>query len=137
MTAAVEAKAPETNISTELAKERTRDAEERTLMAYIRTGFSYTSFGFGMPALVDVLAEKAPFAEANLVMWANIIGLICISLGVFAVIVALFQYRHALLRLERGDYGYQTGFPLGMVVGGVTALIGVVSFVGLVLKLIT
>lgn len=138
MTVAIESKAPETNIATELAKERTRDAAERTLDAWIRTGFSMTSFGFGIPALVGVLSKTQLYAEADyLVPLAYILGIIYISLGVFSVVVAMGQYRRDLLRLEQAEYHYERGFPLGLVVAGAIGLIGVASLVGLALKLIT
>jgi putative membrane protein len=137
MTPTVETKGPQTNLSNELAKERSRDAAERTLLAWIRTGFSMTSFGFGIPALVGVLSKTELYAEADyLVTIAYIFGIIYICLGVFAIIVAMFQYRNDLLQLEQEEYHYQRGFPLGFVVAGVIGLIGVASLLGLALKLI-
>jgi uncharacterized membrane protein YidH (DUF202 family) len=38
----------QTNIATELARERTREAADRTLMAWIRTSLSLIGFGFGI-----------------------------------------------------------------------------------------
>lgn len=40
-----------TNTSTELAKERNREAADRTLMAWIRTALSLIGFGFGIGKL--------------------------------------------------------------------------------------
>ena len=136
MTAAVETKAAEPNVSNELARERTRDASERTMMAWIRTSFSLISFGFGIPALIEVLADTKVGQEANLILWARILGFTYISLGVFAVVVAMLQHRRDLLHLEQGAYSYQRGFPLGFVVAGVIALIGVASFLGLMFRLV-
>ena len=39
---------PSTNTSTELARERSREAADRTIMAWIRTSLSLISFGFGI-----------------------------------------------------------------------------------------
>jgi uncharacterized membrane protein YidH (DUF202 family) len=38
----------QTDISSELARERTRQAADRTLMAWIRTSLSLIGFGFGI-----------------------------------------------------------------------------------------
>jgi uncharacterized membrane protein YidH (DUF202 family) len=46
-----------TDISTELARERTRQAADRTLMAWIRTSLSLIGFGFGIAKYRDILLE--------------------------------------------------------------------------------
>ena len=44
-----------TDVATELARERTRQAADRTLMAWIRTSLSLIGFGFGIAKYRDIL----------------------------------------------------------------------------------
>ncbi len=123
-----------TNTNTELAKMRNRDAVERTLMAWIRTALSLIGFGFGIDKITEAL-EKSQLGEtANLFFTARLFGMSFITLGVFAVIVALIQYRQELRHLEEAEYRYMRPFPLGFVVASVIALIGVFTLLSIVVK---
>ena len=44
-----------TDVATELARERDREAADRTLMAWIRTSLSLIGFGFGIAKYRDIL----------------------------------------------------------------------------------
>ncbi len=50
---------PAISESTELSKERNREAADRTLMAWIRTSLSLIGFGFGIDAIVQTLQKTA------------------------------------------------------------------------------
>ncbi len=52
-----------TNVSNELAKERTREATDRTLMAWIRTCLSLIGFGFGIAKFRNILLKVDVFPE--------------------------------------------------------------------------
>ena len=82
-----------TNISTELARERTRQAADRTLMAWVRTSLSLIGFGFGIAKYRDILMEagfiQRPPEEFNTTL---IFGLSFISLGVFGLLAAVIQH---------------------------------------------
>ena len=81
----------ETNVSTELAKERTREAADRTLMAWIRTCLSLIGFGFGIAKFRDILAEAGMHHGAEHFHSTLIFGLSFISLGVFGLLGVAFM----------------------------------------------
>ncbi len=121
------------NESTELAKERNREAADRTLMAWIRTSLSLIGFGFGIDAMVQTL-EKTALGEApNLAMNARVVGLSFIGVALFAVFVSMVQYRQELKMLEAGDYRYKPNLPLGLAVASALGLIGLFAGVGIII----
>ncbi len=124
---------PTINESTELAKERNREAADRTLMAWIRTALSLIGFGFGIDVITQGLAKGALGNAPNLALNARILGLSFIIVALFGVIVAMAQYRQELQMLEAGDYRYKPGFPLGLIVAGALCLIGLFAGISIVI----
>ncbi len=76
---------PSTNTSTELARERTREAADRTLMAWIRTGLSLISFGFGIGKFYDYLETAELEKSLDPLRSTQWIGGALISLGVLSI----------------------------------------------------
>ncbi len=122
------------NESTELAKERNREAADRTLMAWIRTSLSLIGFGFGIDAMVQTLERTALGDAPNLAMNARVVGLSFIGVALFAVFVSMVQYRQELKMLEAGDYRYKPGLPLGLAVASALGLIGLFAGVGIIIR---
>ena len=136
--ATVESQTAEPTISesTELAKERNREASDRTLMAWIRTGLSLIGFGFGIDAVVQTLQNTALGNAPNLALHARIFGLSFIAVALVAVVVAMTQYRLELRLLESGNYRYKPSFPLGLAVATALCLVGLFAGVSIVLGML-
>ena len=112
--------------TTELSKKRTREAADRTLMAWIRRSLSFIAFGFGIAAIAPILEETA--AE-----YARILGVSFVAVALFAVVVAMFQYRQELKMIEADDYRYQPSLPLGILSVVALCLIGLFAIVGILI----
>lgn len=123
----------ETNVSTELAKERTREAADRTLMAWIRTCLSLIGFGFGIAKFRDILLEAGLRRGPEHIHATLIFGLSFISLGIFGLLAAVVQHWRILQHIKFGDFQY-TGFrPLVMIAAIILLLIGVFAFIAILL----
>jgi putative membrane protein len=124
----------QTNISTELARERTRQAADRTLMAWIRTSLSLIGFGFGIAKYRDILLEagfvKTPPDPINTTV---IFGLSFISLGVFGLLAAVIQHWRILKNLDKDPLAFPVFKPLVMFMAMVLLGIGVFAFVAVLI----
>lgn len=116
---------------TALAIERTRIASERTLMAWIRTSISMIGFGFTIYKFFQYLSQAAkssigrPYTARNL-------GLTLIVLGTIALIAASVQYWQSLKNLR--SQGAKFGWSLALIIAVLVALIGVLAFIGVLLR---
>jgi len=112
--------------TTVLSKKRTREAADRTLMAWIRRSLSFIAFGFGIAAIAPILEETA--AE-----YARILGVSFVAVALFAVVVAMVQYRQELKIIEAGDYRQNPSLPLGIISAVALCLIGIFAVVGIII----
>ena len=123
-----------TNVATELARERTRQAADRTLMAWIRTSLSLIGFGFGIAKYRDILLEagfiRRPPEEFNTTL---IFGLSFISLGVFGLLAAVIQHWRILESIKKDPLAFPVFKPLVMIMAIVLLLIGVFAFVAVLI----
>ena len=125
----------ESNVSTELAKERSREAADRTLMAWIRTCLSLIGFGFGIAKFRDILAEAGLVRNPGHIHSTLIFGLSFILLGVFGLLAAVIQHWRILQHLKFENFQY-TGFrPLVMIAAIILLLIGLFAFISILLRL--
>lgn len=123
------------NLNNELAKERTHAAADRTLMAWIRTSLSLIGFGFGIPTIVRTLEATRIGKNINPHHFSNVIGLSFISIGMYAMFVALKEHRRLLKLIKSDRYIYESSNTAERV-GFALFLVGIVSFVGVLLKAI-
>jgi uncharacterized membrane protein YidH (DUF202 family) len=119
----------QTNIATELARERTREAADRTLMAWIRTSLSLIGFGFGIAKYRDILLE-AGFIKTppDHISTTVIFGLSFISLGIFGLLAAVMQHWRILASIKKDPLAFPVLKPLVMFMAIILLLIGVFAF---------
>ena len=110
-------------------------AAERTLMAWIRTSISMIGFGFTLGKLFQALAEKDVLVRGpgGRIWTAEGVGMVLISLGTFALIVAILDHHHELRLLRAG--GLELRFSLSMAVASVLAILGVMALLSLAASL--
>ncbi|MBD2655148.1 DUF202 domain-containing protein [Synechocystis sp. FACHB-383] len=118
---------------TELAKYRSRAAADRTLMAWIRTSLSLISFGFGIPTIVRSIENIHIEHHLNPVRFSVIVGLSFIGTGMFGMFVGLKQHRKLLKQIESNSYIYETSYS-AEIVGVALLVIGLISFIGVIVK---
>jgi inner membrane protein YidH len=92
------APATEPDPRVQLAFERTFLAYERTRIAWVRTALALISFGFVMAKFFQYLREKQ--GKAATVLSPRAIGLVMITIGLVALILADWQERRALKALR-------------------------------------
>lgn len=117
--------------STQLALQRSFLATERTLMAWIRTSIALIGFGFTVAKLFQSLARSNVLVRgpAGRVWTAEGVGLLLISLGTFALVVAIFDHRREMEQLHTA--GLPGRFSLTMTVASVLAILGVMAVLSL------
>jgi putative membrane protein len=120
--------------NTQLALQRSFLATERTLMAWIRTSISMIGFGFTLAKLFQSLASSNVLIRgpAGKVWTAEGVGMLLISLGTFALIVAVYDHQRQLKQLRTVGLGMK--FSLTTAVASVLAILGVMALVALVVN---
>lgn len=121
--------------NTELAKFRTRAAADRTLMAWIRTALSLIGFGFGIPTIVKTIETTRVGQQLNPHHTSVMVGLSFISVGMLAMVAALKEHRQILRQIQSDRYTYESS-KTAEIVGIALLLIGLISFLGVLIKAI-
>lgn len=121
--------------NTRLALQRSFLAAERTLMAWIRTSISMIGFGFTVAKLFESLARSNVLIRgpAGRVWTAEGVGLLLVSLGTFALVVAVFDHRRQMKQLRAA--GLPSRFSLTMTVASVLAILGMMALLSLVVHM--
>jgi putative membrane protein len=112
-----------TNNTTELAKERNRQAAERTLTSWIQACLGLIGFGAGFQSIFDAVNQSFPGSSALFNRGITyMIGLGTVSLGIFLLIPVIIGYRSYLKSLERADFLAHPPclFNLKLLIGSIT-----------------
>jgi len=99
---------PTMDTSTRLAYDRTRLAYERTLMAWVRTGVSLISFGFTIYKFFEEFHKPEQIPVRTSLISAREFGLIMITIGLIAVLLATVQ--HVKIMARQADMTTYTDF---------------------------
>jgi putative membrane protein len=119
------------DVSTQLAIERTRLAYERTLMAWVRTGVSLISFGFTIYKFFEEFHKAEQVARTGLI-GAREFGIIMISIGLVAVLLATFQHARTMHRL-RAQY-VDVPYSLAALVALLVSVLGIVALIAVIYR---
>jgi putative membrane protein len=124
--------------STELAEQRTSlavmrtvAAADRTLMAWVRTSISMIGFGFTIYKFLQYLRE-GEHAVASRPEAPRNFGLALIALGTASLAAAIWEHSDFLKQVGLAQRKYY--WSLSVIVAILVILIGVIAFVGVLLR---
>jgi putative membrane protein len=117
---------------TDLALQRTLIAAERTLMAWIRTSISLIGFGFSIYKFFEYLVQSESFRGTLRAQAPRHLGLALIGLGILALVGAVWHHQQFLAKLGVTDKSCR--WSMAVLVAVLMALIGVLAFIGVLLK---
>ena len=117
--------------STELARERSREAADRTLMAWVRTSLTLIGFGFGFGKLHGYLQAAGLRERIDPIHSTLIFGLSFIALAILGLFAAVLQHWRVLRELEGGQFVYAPSWPLERITAVLLFAIGLFGLIGL------
>lgn len=116
-----------------LALERTYLSHERTLMAWTRTATSLITFGFTLFKFFEFLHASEQTVQSQHLFGARSFGMIMIGIGVSTLVVACFQHRAQMRRLN--VYYPDAPFSLALLLASLIACLGVLGFISGIIHL--
>jgi putative membrane protein len=122
--------APKNLDSNMLAVDRTRLAHERTMMSWIRTGLSLISFGFTIYKFFQILGAGSPGQGR---IGAKAFGGVMIVIGLFAVLLASFQYRREIQGMRAA--GIEVPPSMATIIGALVSLLGIFGLLALLFRM--
>ncbi len=102
-------------------------ANERTFLAWLRTGLAVMGFGFVVARFGLLLRElglKLPGSTGQAVPVSTIIGILLTLLGIFLLVVALFNFLHYRRAIDKEQFSPHAGYVIVLTI--VTGVIGVI-----------
>lgn len=121
-----------TNMTDELAKERTREAADRTLNAWIRTSISLIVFGFAVAKLYEYVETGYEQQTGRILDPSHtpvIFGAAFIILGLLGTLAAVIQYGRILDRIRSGRFTYMEPHRLPQIMAIMVLIIGLFGLV--------
>lgn len=119
-------------LSTELARERNREAADRTLLAWIRTSLAMVSLGFGIERFGQAAAGFDGGGYSPLK--TRFYGATLIALGIVATLAGMWEHRAVVAAVSRDDYRYTDRPAIARWLGGGLIVIGTLALVGMLLS---
>lgn len=117
-------------VTSTFAAERTFLASERTMMAWVRTATSLITFGFTIYKFFQItMAGK--LNEGGLIGPRGF-GLMMISMGLIALVLATLQHRQSNRKL-RAKYG-EARPSLATMLGALIAMVGLMGLIAVLLR---
>jgi putative membrane protein len=116
---------------TDLALQRTIMAADRTLMAWVRTAISMIGFGFTIYKFLQYLGQENPAGTLPIQGPRNL-GLTFIGLGIGSLVIAVAQNWRTRAQFPAPG---QPRFSLSLAVAAIVALIGVLAFMNVLLRI--
>ncbi|GCE16303.1 YidH family protein [Dictyobacter kobayashii] len=123
-----------TDLSTELARERTQDAADRTLMAWIRTSLSLIGFGFTIGEAFHVLQNAELRKLSDPLHSVLIFSISFIALGILGLLGAIIQYGLTLKRLAQHGFMYKAPRIWTMVIAILLLAIGLFALIAIAVR---
>jgi putative membrane protein len=115
---------------TQLAYERTFLAHERTQMAWIRTALALISFGFTISKVFEMLRQQGGGAELQLTPQG--VGILMISIGLFALFLSTAQHVRVVRRLRAACPDLPRS--LAWITAVLIAVLGLVALMGAIFR---
>ena len=116
--------APELDISTRLALDRTRAAYERTMMSWTRTATSLITFGFTIYKFFQI--ERPPDGERHYLIGPRGFAMALVSIGLFSLLLATLENRANIRALGTQYEGKQRS--LAVIVAALISVLLAVIF---------
>jgi putative membrane protein len=114
-----------------LAFDRTYLAYERTLMAWIRTALSLIAFGFSMYKFFQYV-PSGERAVVQALIGPRGLGILMISIGLFALLLAAIQHRRSMKMLR--EQNPHVPLSLAAAVAALIAVLGIVTLTAAILR---
>ena len=121
---------PALDRSTELAFVRTRAAYERTMMAWIRTATSLITFGFSVYKFFQI--EVPSRADREHLIGPRQFGFMLVSIGLFSLVLATFEYRQNI-RMLRVEFSHDQR-SLAVLVSALISFLGVAALLLMIFR---